>query len=323
MSSLDALTPTNLLQEKERFLANPDYNPQFTYLEDIPAESLSKYGHPKPAYLELAQEILDQAYFGRNEQDILMTEGKKMTQAEVTEKCQLFLEMHGLENRYQIIWSSSFVSRATTSENALKLRTNSVFYKDGLIGMIYHELGTHAIRRVNYEQQSWFKKKKEAGITTNYLRTEEGLAILHALIPHQFKSVYSAAIRYVAAEYALHHNFSQLWQFVGKYIQDPETRWMIVSRLKRGVSDTSQPLAFTKDIVYFEGAVDTWQWLDTHDYNLPPLYLGKIAFQDVEAAVTNSPGFTPLLPSFYSLNPEQYAQDLLEIGAFNKFHQLQ
>jgi hypothetical protein len=249
-----------------------------------------------------------------------MMEGKKMTEAEVTQKCQLFLEMHGLENRYKIVWSSSFVSRATITDDTLKLRTNAAFYKEGLVGMIYHEIGTHALRKVNYEQQPWYKKKKEFGLTTNYLRTEEGLAVLHALLPHEFKSAYSSAIRYVAADYALTHSFAELWRLLSKYVQDPETQWMIASRLKRGITDTSQPGAFTKDIVYFEGVVNTWNWLSARDFDLTQLYYGKIAYQDVEKAVASAaPNFQPLLPSFFTLNPEDYCEKMLQIGAFNHF----
>jgi hypothetical protein len=321
MSWLDTVTPINLQEEKQKFFADQTYNPQFLYSEAIDEKSLAKFGFPEKKYLDLAKEILDKSYFGRNENDLLMTEGPRLSQEEVSEKFQTFLEMHNLEKRYEIIWSPSFVSRATITDDKLKLRTTAAFHKEGLIGVIYHELGTHALRRMNYEKQPWYKKKKEFGIKHSYLRTEEGLAALHSLIAHTYKSAYTSGIRYTAVEYARTHSFVEVWNFLGKYVQDPETRWMITLRQKRGLSDTSQPGGSTKDLVYFEGLVEVWKWLTTHNYNLHDLYFGKIAYQDLDIALQLNPQFEPVLPSFYTLNPEEYAQKIQEIGEYNMLNQ--
>src|SRR5258708_3208330 len=111
MSWLTQTTPINLQEEKEKFFADPTYNPQFLYDEEVPSEMLDKYGLPQKKYLDLAQAILDKTYFGRNEQDLLMMEGQRVSQEEVTQKFKDFLEMHKIEKKIQIIWSSSFISR--------------------------------------------------------------------------------------------------------------------------------------------------------------------------------------------------------------------
>jgi hypothetical protein len=323
MSWLDQLTPTNLLEEKAKFFADPTYNPQFTYPEtnEEPVEA-DKWGYPQQPYLDLAKAILEKTFFGRNEADLLMMEGVRLSQDEVTKRCTTFLEMHGLEKRYEIIWSPTFVSRATITDDALKLRSNSVFHQEGLLGMLYHEIGTHALRRINYEHQPWFKKKKKFGVNTSYLRTEEGMATLHTQVPHSFKSAYSTAVRYLAVEYARDHTFAELWKFVGRYIQDPETCWMITFRQKRGVTDTSKPAVFTKDLVYFEGAVQMWHWLEQHNFDPTLLYYGKIAWEDLGIAKELNPNFEPLLPSFYRIDPAKYAKDIHEIGIINQFDQI-
>lgn len=321
MNWLDKLSPSNLQQEKAKFLADPSYNPQFIYEEPMEAKDLEKLGLPKKEYLDLAQEILEKTYFGRNEQDLLMMEGPIISHEEVTQKFREFLEMHHLEKRFEIIWSSSFISRATMTNEAVKLRSTASFHREGLIGLIYHEVGTHALRRINYEQQPWFKKKKKFGLLPDYLKTEEGLASLHALIPHSFKSIYASAIRYRAVAYAHKHSFAEVWNFVGKYIQDPETRWMITLRQKRGLTDTSQPGGSTKDLCYFEGTVDVWKWLSQRDFDITPLYFGKFSYLDVERVLELSPGFKPLLPSFFILNKQKYAQEIQKIGDWNKFNQ--
>ncbi len=316
MSLLQKLSPTNLLAEKEKFFADETYNPQFLYEEKITVQDLTKYGSPQKKYVDIAEAILEKSYFSRNEQDLFMMEGNKVDQHGVTQKVQTFLEIHNLEKRFDILWSSSFISRASITTNAIKLRLPVDFRDEGLIGMIYHEIGTHALRRINYEKQPWFKKKKQYGFG-DHLVTEEGLAVLHALIPHSFKSAFIAAIRYLAITFAQDHSFAEVWKFLGTYVQDPERRWIITFRAKRGLEDTSFPGGFTKDLVYLQGMVDVWDWLNTHDFDITPLYYGKIAVEDVDKAVPLNFDFQPLLPSFFTLNKEKYISEINKIGEFN------
>lgn len=318
MSLIKNVTPTNYLEEKEKFFRDPRYNPQFIYPDLNPADELNAFGHPKNEYLEKAKLIVEKAYFGRNEQDILMSEGRLLSQAEVTEKFSSFLRLHDLDRRYQIIWSSSFVSRASINADTIKLKTSAEFRKEGVIGLLYHEIGTHALRRINYEQQPWFKKKQKYGYK-DYLRTEEGLAVLHFLLPHSFKSAVSSALRYMAIAYAQQHSFAETWAYLEPYMHNLETRWMVTFRQKRGISDTSLPGGFTKDLVYFEGAIETARWLDANEYNLGPLYFGKLAAEDAQKALNDNPHFKPLLPSFYRIDPNKYAQSIKEIAQYNNF----
>jgi hypothetical protein len=320
MSFLQSITPLNLLEEKETFLANTKYNPQFLYKEEINEKKLTKYGAPSEKYIALAREILTKTYFGRNEQDLYMTKGKQLTQAEVEAKILSFLKMHKLDERYKLTWSSSFVSRTTIDSDTIKLRLPADFRREGLLGMLYHEVGTHAIRRINYEQQPWFKKKKRYGFSS-YLKTEEGIASLHSLIPHSYKSAFVSAIRYLAVDTANKGSFAETWQALEPYVEDPERRWTIVFRQKRGLSDTSQPGGYTKDLVYFEGMVDVWKWLYSQNFAIADLYYGKLALEDVTKAVEMHPEFDPLLPSFYTHDFQNYRKQMLEIGEYNLFNQ--
>lgn len=321
MSTIKKLTPTNLFSEKEKFFADETYNPQFMYEEEIAPKELILNGLPEKKYADLATEILDKTYFGRNEHDLFMMEGQKVPQEKVNEKIQHFLEMHHLENRVETIWSSTFVSRATMTPNTLNLRLPADFHQEGLIGMIYHELGTHALRRINYEQQPWFNKRKKYGFQ-GYLITEEGLAILNELVPHTLKATFKGAIRYLAVSYAQNHTFAEVWQYLKPYVQDQERRWVITLRAKRGLIDTSQPGGSTKDLVYLKGTAEVWQWLSQHNFDITPLYFGKLAFNDVEKAAQMNPNFTPILPSFFVTNKEKYAEHLMEIGSYNMLEQI-
>lgn len=321
MSTIQRLTPINLLEEKEKFFADMSYNPQFVYEDGLPTEELTKHGRPDSLYIELASAILEEAYRNRNEADLFMMEGKVLSQQDVTQRIETFLEMHKLQDRFKLIWSQSFVSRASITTDTLKLRLPAEFRKEGLIGMLYHEIGTHAIRRINYEKQPWYKRKKKYGFS-NYLLTEEGLASIHSLIPHSFKLAYIPAIRYLAVEYAQEGSFVEVWQKLGKYVQDPERRWQIVFRQKRGLTDTSQPGGFTKDMVYFQGLVETWEWLRHNDFDPTDLYYGKLAAEDVATAKELNPNYEPFLPSFFSLDPDLYKTQLEAIGYANHLTQL-
>jgi hypothetical protein len=321
MSWLKKLTPTNLLEERQKFFSDFTYNPQFTYEEAIEETLLTKYNVPQPAYLNLAQEILDKAYFGRNEADLILHDGKLLTESEVTEKVYTFLKMHNLEDRFSIIWSNTFVARATISTDTIKLRSTSEYRQKSVIGMIYHEVGTHALRRVNYEQQPWYKRKSQYNILNNYLKTEEGLAALHSLLPQDIQLAYSIAIRYLATNYALSHSFAELWHYLKGYISDLDRLWMVTFRQKRGLEDTSLPGGYSKDLVYFEGFVDTWKWLKAHDFNPELLYLGKIALEDIPEIIDKSAPIK-ILPSFYTVDPEKYKKNIEKIGEINMINQL-
>jgi hypothetical protein len=224
--------------------------------------------------------------------------------------------MHGLEDRFGIIWSNSFVARTAINATTIKLRLPVAFREDDLLGMLYHEIGTHALRRVNYEQQPWFKKKSKYGFSS-YLKTEEGIAILHSLIPMKNKLSYSSALRYLAVAKAQEMNFVELYQFTNQYIKDPDRCFTATFRQKRGISDTRKGGGYTKDLVYFEGMVEMWQYLRDRNFEIDQLYFGKIHHKDVPKAVEMNPDFKPLLPSFYVTDKNKYREVMNEIGSVN------
>ncbi len=320
MSFLQTITPINLLEEKEKFLKDPTTNPKFLYKEEILESKLSEYGVPQKKYLDLAKAILEKTYFGRNEQDLYMTKGKKLSKEEVEHRIISFLKLHKLESRFEIVWSNSFVSRTTINSDTIKLRLPAEFRQEDLLGMLYHEVGTHALRRINYEQQPWYRKKKRFGFSS-YLKTEEGLASLHSLVPHSYKSAFVSAIRYLAVQTASQGSFADTWRALEPYIEDPDRRWTTVFRQKRGMRDTSQPGGYTKDLVYFEGLVDVWKWLKKENFSLTNVYYGKLSLTDVEKAVALNPEFDPLLPSFYTSDFKMYHKNMLEIGEYNLLEQ--
>lgn len=322
MLQLRNLLPANYLEEKEKFFSDRSYNPQFRY-EVLPKQSyLQEYGKEYGSFSALAQEIIDQKYFNRSAKEVAEEGGNILGHDQVIGLCLKYLEENHLSGHYVIEWSDTPVSRASINhkQRQLTLKKNAEFRECNTMGMLFHEIGTHALRQLNYEQQPWFKKKTEYGFS-DYLATEEGLATVHTLLPFEDKSAYSSAIRYIASLYAQTHSFTELWKLLSAYIHEPELRWMITFRQKRGIADTSQPGGYTKDVIYFAGAMLVADWLQKHSFNLPSLYFGKIAVSDVEKAEKLSKGFSPLLPIFYTADKDKYAEQLDAIVQYNHFLQ--
>jgi len=317
MSFLSSLVPINLNEEKEKFFADTNYNPQFIYKEKIDQNKLNKFKIPKKNYLDLAEHIVKKAYFGKTDSDLNSLKGPKVTQKNVESAINTFLKMHKLDKDLKLILSASFAARTSINTKNIKLRLPTEFRKEDLVGMLYHEIGTHAIRYVNYVQQPWFKKKKKYGFG-DYLLTEEGLASIHALIPKSYKSAYTPALVYMAATKAQNASFSQTYEMLNKYLQDPEKCWRTTYRQKRGLEDTSKPGGYAKDLVYFQGINEVYSWLKKNDFDISKLYFGKMALEDVDKAINLNPNFKPLLPSFFSLSKENYKKEILKIGEFNE-----
>jgi len=318
MSLISKLTPTNLNEEKQKFFQSDfKYNPQFIYLEPIDLKSLTRYGKPTEYLSKLAQEILDQAFMNQTYQELSETEGEVISSGETYNLIHKFLKMHQLDKRFQVVTDPSISSRATATSNLIKLRPNTQFRKEGILAMLYHEVGTHVLRRINYEKQSWYKKKRKYGLTHSYLKTEEGLAVIHGHLPRTNKLMWRSALKYLAVTRAYHSSFSQLFAWISQYRDSPEANWRFCVRLKRGLTDTSQPGGFTKDLVYFAGFVKVWRWLNEHNFEVDDLYYGKLAIEDLEIAKKLNPSYQPILPSFYLANKNQYRQRVQKIGEVN------
>ena len=60
--------------------------------------------------------------------------------------------------------------------------------------------------------------------------------------------------------------FEQLFNHMEKYIEMPEDRWKLVTRVKRGISDPHSRGCYSRDQSYFEGAVEILENLDNVDF---------------------------------------------------------
>lgn len=318
MIQLRQLVPTNFAEEKTKFLADTAYNPQFSYEEPILAADLTYYGKPEKKLLQLARFIVKAhapLYMLRvamkNREEILSDE---LVRAQTT----TYLDSLSITQRYAIHFKAVTAARCSITTNTITFRSNSDYTENTLEATLNHELGTHALRRINDESQPWHGKKNKLGFS-NALVTEEGLAILHQQLDQRIPTLYNSAVIYLANEYAQTHSFAELWQWLALYIHGDEKRWTICFRAKRGLTDTSIGGSYSKDLVYLQGAYEVSQWLAENDFDLSKLYWGKISHRDVALAEEAEAHKNIILPPFFTQDPVKYADKITRIREINSF----
>ncbi len=95
------------------------------------------------------------------------------------------------------------------------------------------------------------------------------------------KMLRTYAARVLAALAALRGSFWQACEAVASKV-GLDAAFEIVVRAKRGLTDTAQPGAHLKDIVYLQGYLDVSRHLAEHPEDLPLLLLGKIGLADLD-----------------------------------------
>jgi hypothetical protein len=317
------MTPLNLVEEKKKFFnKNCRYNPHFKYSDLITLRKRGKYGQPKPKFLKLAKKIVEQAFAEKTIEEIRQLEGEKITQTQAKTMLDDFLLKNKLKDIIEVAWSDQFIASCSYYKNQLKIQLPLQYHKNEFKATLYHELGTHAIRRLNYVQQPFFKQKNKYNFH-NYLRTEEGLASLNSLVAKNFKLNYLGAVNYIGINVAQHNSFVKTFEYFMKYLNNKEKAWRRTVKHKRGLYDTSKPGGFTKDVVYFEGMIEIWDFLQKSDFDLEGLYYGKISYQDIEKARQLNPDYEVTLPSFMVINKKLYRQQIINIGRINHLTQFE
>jgi hypothetical protein len=164
----------------------------------------------------------------------------------------------------------------------------------------------------------WYSSRKFYGLrplsSAELCRTEEGLAALHTVMNANLKFLFLPALFYYIACMADTLTFEQLYNHMKTYIDDPEERWKLVTRVKRGISDPFQIGCYSRDQSYFEGAVNILQNLDSIDFVL--LMSGKICVDELPLVKKMARLEKLKLPKFFE-NLTEYKERLRYIGIVN------
>jgi uncharacterized protein (TIGR02421 family) len=164
----------------------------------------------------------------------------------------------------------------------IRVRGDARFTHADVRRLLVHEIGTHVLRSVNGERQPL--KLLSLGVG-RYLLTEEGLASLlereHGVQDLMTQRIY--ALRVLAVASSLRGSFHDAYAAISSYV-DPEQAFELVLRAKRGIGDTSEAGAYTKDIVYAKGFDAVSQHLAEHPEDRDLLFCGKLGLEMLDEA---------------------------------------
>ncbi len=312
------LTPINLDVEKAKFFKvfekGKDYDPKFRYmplsrelaftkkkLEKLEIDHsslgriLDKKKHEllskikivenigKPGFTNAAQELFPlptKSLLSFADKHINLRVREEIQNLSAVDAAKLLSKVL---KKYYLNWK---VSVATISANmnvnqynkTLTINKDARFSEKELRSLIVHEIGTHILRSENARTQPY----NIFIAFPNYLTTEEGLAIVNEenarCLSLQRAKVLSG--RVFASDFALKHSFSETVNRLLRFGFHPQDVWNIVSRTKRGLTDTSKPGVFAKDIAYLDGVMKVKRFIRSGG-NLRDLYYGKIGIHDI------------------------------------------
>lgn len=324
--NFSAITPRNVAKERKQFLKHKGtYNPQFEYREID--ETFDDYKHIlKEMFfgetkldkvfdnrkkelikkIELLQSIgTDKFVIASNklykapEEELVNTaynilklppssKAKKISRKEaITLLRKVFntLELKYSINSVDIVTSAN----VSTEKKRLELKKRERFSEDYTKRLIVHEIGTHVLRTENGNLQNL--KIFRTGFA-NYLETEEGIAAYNeyrsGLMTNSILRNYAGRI--IAINHALENDFASTYKHLRKYFKD-KTAWKLTLRAKRGITNTKEKGAYTKDVVYLRGFLKILKFTENND--IAELYVGKVGLEHLPLFKKDVPCLAP------------------------------
>lgn len=315
------LKPENLEEEKAKFIADQNYNPQFIYpeLKFNPLELEEELSKIKPDQSPLGQifqkkkkEISQKIHLLESIGDHNFTENSiklfsEPNQSEINEVKKLLEhytpEIKPEETYHDAVYAKkkfeeAFLKYGLTEwkvklkdslvadciagkSNRLFIRSDAKFTASRIKALIVHEIETHIITAANGSAQAY--ESLNRGLS-NYLVTQEGMAMYNVeqQMQQPFTNNVGALSHVLAVHYAKTHSFAATYKYLTQtYSIPPKRALKSTIKVKRGLVDTSEPGCFTKDIVYYKGYKQVQEFIENGG-KMKDLYLGKINLKDLE-----------------------------------------
>ncbi|XP_070703127.1 putative tyrosine carboxypeptidase MATCAP2 [Pempheris klunzingeri] len=320
---LTAIKPSNVEREKAKFLKSDfNYNPQFEYSNPVTPLVLARHNNASDRFLTQAVHIMELALqrYGSYEKFEQVTGGNLLTKSRICHNVKKYMEKEGCFGEIVVQVTDDLLSRAsmTVVNSRPTLTINTATAREHwLEGMLRHEIGTHYFRGINNCHQPW---SSSVGRKRHNLKplnpTEEGLASIHSVLFRKDPTLWRAALLYYTVYQASRMSFSQLFHNLGRFVQDPNTRWDYCVRAKRGQTDTAQPGCFSKDQVYLDGILKILRYRDKINFPLL-MALGKVSFEDVDRLKPLAQMENVRIPHFMQ-DQAKYAEQLTKIMAVNE-----
>lgn len=161
---------------------------------------------------------------------------------------------------------------------------------------LVHEVGTHVIRSIN-GANTGFEALSKSNLPS-YLDVEEGLATWNEsnmdLLTLRWLKEKAAMVWaiYIGENLSFRELYNSMLGVLPK-----KSAFDVVYRVKRGLSDTSYPGIYAKDIVYFRGFRKVSRMLEKDITLYEKLYAGKIDFEQCEWVDTGLIPKAAIVPS--------------------------
>lgn len=310
---INETTPLNLLEEQALFFADEtnSYNPQFIYEREFSTKELTGWGLPQNEYFQHAKRVLEQGSTIKDTTPII-------TEAEVKAAVAAFNQRYHLDPPLALIFTDKIVTRCKVTSKGIYFQTPLRYTQSKFKDLLRHELESHVLRKLNHKVQPWSADEvPEYEIRS----TEEGIAGLHTFLLREDKRILKSYLTYSAVYYAQQGSFREVYDMLRDYGLSKQIAWSIATRTKRGITDTSAPGGLTKDITYFEGMVQVWDWLVNQKRDPHDLYLGRLSLNLIPKYKKTATVDELRYPSFFA-DIEQYLRYITEIGDVNSFQEL-
>jgi uncharacterized protein (TIGR02421 family) len=313
--SFSILNPINVDKERKKFFSKKEYNPQFKYKKPIKKidnikNSLLKINPPNSVVGNILKKIRDKyvldielienmgtskfqnisnKLYGKPDKTLIKKANKliylKINQEEpiystneIIDKLNIAFVKYGFN--WKVKRKNMIASAAVKlQKKQLLIKKNSKFSQNFLKRIIVHEIGTHIVRAENGQNQPY---KFFARGLPGYLMTEEGLAVYNEEINNCLNNfilkIYAG--RVIAINTAMNNSFIETYSILRKYFTK-NTAWRLTLRAKRGLIDTKQNGALTKDIAYLKGYLQIKNYIKSSG-DINNLYYGKIGLEHIK-----------------------------------------
>lgn len=250
------------------------------------------FGGVDKKLLNLAKEIV--------EKNVRSKDNQKVSFNTAIKTIKNFLEKNKLKYSIEIRESSGSNFSVMPAAKKIFINKNLQFTTGMIKRFIGHEIEAHLYRYENGSLQPYLIFAK--GVSKNTIQTEEGLAVNLEIIKNlDFKQqLKNYAGRVLAVDLASKKSFYDTFEELTKFFSFDEA-FMLTFRSKRGTFKTSEPGAFTKDILYFKGKFLVEDFLKEN--SISDLYYGKYGVDDVflvkDVEGLKKPKLLPDIPKEY------------------------
>ena len=239
--------------------------------ERFTAWSAALFGQPDESLKEKAMAIFA-------EHGAVITDDTPCSPEDLKHCMEKAIQEHGFA------WSVSVVDKLTSKvavdpdEKTVWINSNVRFSRNDVRRLLVHEFGTHIVRAENGSRQKYHIFQN--GFPKS-IETEEGLAAYnewkHHLLDIRTLKIYAG--RVLAVDLCQNDSFYEAFVRLKDHFPEEECVRMI-SRVKRGLTDTAQKGAFTKDFIYLNGFYQVKERINPEKERI--LYTGIIGLDDVD-----------------------------------------